>query len=259
MNFTQMTHSELDTVFSALSSPVRRSIVARLAQGGPAYVGDLQALHDISLEVNAGEIVAVIGANGAGKTTLISIICGLVSPSTGSVRVGGHDILTEYRAAREMIGLVPQEITIEPFEKVINTVRFSRGLFGKRRDDAYIERVLRALSLWDKRNARNKELSGGMKRRLILARALLNRPRLLILDEPAASLDPQGRHDVLTVMEMLPDGRVGLRAIVTPAVLWIWIGVIVMEMTQELISAMATTENRVRQYSPASSTEAKMG
>ena len=128
-----------------------------------SYDSGPMALNDVSLEIAEGEILALLGPNGAGKTTLISVICGLVQASAGSVTVGGHDIGTDYRAARSLIGLVPQEITIEPFERVISTVRFSRGLFGKPRDDAHIEKVLRSLSLWDKRNSRNMELSGGMK------------------------------------------------------------------------------------------------
>ncbi|SDL21884.1 ABC transporter ATP-binding protein [Aliiruegeria lutimaris] len=167
------------------------------------YEGGFEALKGVSLEIEEGEILALLGPNGAGKTTLISIICGLVSPSSGSVSVGGHDILHAYRAAREMIGLVPQEITIEPFEKVINTVRFSRGLFGKRRDDAHIEKVLRALSLWDKRDSRNRELSGGMKRRVLIAKALSHEPRVLFLDEPTAGVDVTLRREMWELVRQL--------------------------------------------------------
>ncbi|NDR59642.1 ABC transporter ATP-binding protein [Aliiruegeria sabulilitoris] len=167
------------------------------------YEGGFEALKGVTLDIEEGEILALLGPNGAGKTTLISIICGLVSPSAGSVSVGGHDILQDYRAAREMIGLVPQEISIEPFEKVINTVRFSRGLFGKRRDDAHIEKVLRALSLWDKRDSRNRELSGGMKRRVLIAKALSHEPRVLFLDEPTAGVDVTLRREMWELVRLL--------------------------------------------------------
>lgn len=153
------------------------------------YSGGQVALDDVSLDIDEGEILALLGPNGAGKTTLISAVCGLVRVTIGSVSVAGYDIAEDYRAARSMIGLVPQEITIEPFETVINTVQFSRGLFGKSRDDAYIEKVLRSLSLWDKRNSRNMELSGGMKRRVLIAKALSHEPRILFLDEPTAGVD----------------------------------------------------------------------
>jgi ABC-2 type transport system ATP-binding protein len=167
------------------------------------YDGGFEALKGVSLDIEEGEILALLGPNGAGKTTLISAVCGLVTPTGGSVTVGGHDIQSEFRAARELIGLVPQEITIEPFEKVINTVTFSRGLFGKRRDDDHIERVLRALSLWDKRHSRNKELSGGMKRRVLIAKALSHEPRVLFLDEPTAGVDVTLRKDMWQLVREL--------------------------------------------------------
>ena len=167
------------------------------------YDGGFEALKGIHLDIEEGEILALLGPNGAGKTTLISTICGLVSPTGGSVSVGGHDIIEEYRAARAMIGLVPQEITIEPFEKVINTVRFSRGLFGKRPNEAHIERVLKALSLWDKRNSRNQELSGGMKRRVLIAKALSHEPRVLFLDEPTAGVDVTLRREMWALVREL--------------------------------------------------------
>ncbi|MDE2516241.1 MAG: ABC transporter ATP-binding protein, partial [Rhodospirillales bacterium] len=147
------------------------------------------ALHALDLDVAKGEIFALLGPNGAGKTTLISIICGLVSMSAGQVRVGGHDIVSEYRAARATIGLVPQEIALDIFARVEDTVRFSRGLFGKPADPARIEQLLRDLSLWDKRQARVNELSGGMKRRVMIAKALSHDPDILFLDEPTAGVD----------------------------------------------------------------------
>ncbi len=168
-----------------------------------SYDNGPKALSDVSLEIVEGEILALLGPNGAGKTTLISVICGLVRASAGSVTVGGHDIGTDYRAARSLIGLVPQEITIEPFERVISTVRFSRGLFGKARDDAYVEKVLRSLSLWDKRNSRNMELSGGMKRRVLIAKALAHEPRILFLDEPTAGVDVSLRKEMWELVREL--------------------------------------------------------
>ncbi len=168
-----------------------------------SYDSGPMALSDVSLEIEEGEILALLGPNGAGKTTLISLICGLVRASTGSVTVGGHDIGTDYRAARALIGLVPQEITLEPFERVIGTVRFSRGLFGKPRDDAHIEKVLRSLSLWDKRDSRNMELSGGMKRRVLIAKALAHEPRILFLDEPTAGVDVSLRKEMWELVREL--------------------------------------------------------
>ncbi|MCB2111568.1 MAG: ABC transporter ATP-binding protein [Defluviimonas sp.] len=167
------------------------------------YAGGTTALSEVNLDIAEGEILALLGPNGAGKTTLISIICGLVTPSAGQVRVGGHDIVSSYRAARALIGLVPQEISIEPFERVINTLRFSRGLFGKPRDDAHVERVLRALSLWDKRDSMNKELSGGMKRRVLIAKALAHEPKVLFLDEPTAGVDVSLRREMWQVVREL--------------------------------------------------------
>ena len=171
------------------------------------YAGGLTALDGVSLDIEEGEILALLGPNGAGKTTLISTICGITTATSGRVTVGGHDIVTDYRAARSLIGLVPQEISLEPFEKVISTVRFSRGLFGKPRDDAHIERVLRQLSLWDKRDARAMELSGGMKRRVLIAKALSHEPRVLFLDEPTAGVDVELRRDMWdTVRALQADG-----------------------------------------------------
>ena len=165
--------------------------------------GGYRALDGASLTIRAGEILALLGSNGAGKTTLISALCGIVRPTSGTMTVGGHDVVRDYRAARRMIGLVPQEITLEPFEAVISTVRFSRGLFGYRRDDALIERILRTLSLWDKRDARIRELSGGMKRRVLIAKALSHEPRVLFLDEPTAGVDVELRRDMWEVVRAL--------------------------------------------------------
>lgn len=167
------------------------------------YEGGFEALKSVSLDIMTGEILALLGPNGAGKTTLISIICGMVNASSGSITVGGHDNVTDFRAARRMIGLVPQEIALEPFETVMNSVRFSRGLFGKPRNDAYLEKILRQLSLWDKRDARTKELSGGMKRRVLIAKALSHEPRVLFLDEPSAGVDVELRKDMWDIMRGL--------------------------------------------------------
>ena len=167
------------------------------------YAGGTRALTDVSLSIEEGEIIALLGPNGAGKTTLISIICGLVVPTGGTVRVGGHDIRHDWRAARRMIGLVPQEIALEPFEKVIDTVRFTRGLYGAEPDEAWIEKVLRSLSLWDKRDAVTKQLSGGMKRRVLIAKALSHRPKVLFLDEPTAGVDVALRREMWEVVDQL--------------------------------------------------------
>lgn len=161
------------------------------------------ALHAVDLAIEQGEIFALLGPNGAGKTTLISIICGLVTKSSGQVLVAGHDIQRDYRAARMRIGMVPQEIALDIFETVWNTVLFSRGLFGKRRDTAYLEQLLRDLSLWNKRDARVIELSGGMKRRVMIAKALSHEPDILFLDEPTAGVDVTLRRDMWALVRRL--------------------------------------------------------
>ncbi|GLV27763.1 ABC transporter ATP-binding protein [Sphingobium sp. TomTYG75] len=161
-----------------------------------SYASGFQALKGIDLEIEEGEIFALLGPNGAGKTTMISIICGNVRPSGGTVTVAGHDIVRDYRGSRSAIGLVPQELHTDAFERVIDTVRFSRGLFGKPRNDAHIEKVLRDLSLWNKRNNKMLELSGGMKRRVMIAKALSHEPRVLFLDEPTAGVDVELRRDM---------------------------------------------------------------
>ena len=160
------------------------------------YAGGFQALKSVDLDIRAGEIFALLGPNGAGKTTLISIVCGIVRPTSGRVLVDGHDILSGWRQTRSTIGLVPQELHTDAFETVWSTTRFSRGLFGKPRDDAYIEKVLRDLSLWDKKDAKIMALSGGMKRRVMIAKALSHEPRLLFLDEPTAGVDVELRRDM---------------------------------------------------------------
>jgi ABC-2 type transport system ATP-binding protein len=168
-----------------------------------SYKGGFQALKGINLAIRRGEILALLGPNGAGKTTLISTICGITTATSGTVTVDGHDIVANYRAARSIIGLVPQEINLEPFERVINTVRFSRGLFGKPSDDAAIEKVLRQLSLWDKKDNQVRELSGGMKRRVLIAKALAHDPRVLFLDEPTAGVDVELRKDMWDIVAKL--------------------------------------------------------
>ena len=165
-----------------------------------SYKDGFEALKGVSVTIDAGEIVALLGPNGAGKTTLISTVCGITRASSGRVTVCGHDIVRDYRQARALIGLVPQEINLEPFEKVINTVRFSRGLFGKPRNDAVIEEILRKLSLWDKRDSQIRALSGGMKRRVLIAKALSHEPRLLFLDEPTAGVDVELRRDMWRIV-----------------------------------------------------------
>ncbi|MCJ2055438.1 ABC transporter ATP-binding protein [Methylobacterium sp. J-048] len=160
------------------------------------YTSGFTALSGIDLAIERGEIFALLGPNGAGKSTLINIVCGIVTPSSGTVTVDGHDIARDYRAARRAIGLVPQELTTDAFETVLNTVSFSRGLFGLRPDPAHIEKILRALSLWDKRDSRLMTLSGGMKRRVLIAKALSHEPRVLFLDEPTAGVDVELRQDM---------------------------------------------------------------
>ena len=160
------------------------------------YEGGFHALKDVNLDIEEGEILALLGPNGAGKTTLISIICGLVNLSKGRILVGGHDTVSDYRKARELIGLVPQEIALEPFQSVYNGLRFTRGLFGKKPDPAFLEDVLRRLSLWDKKDSLTRELSGGMKRRVLIAKALCHSPKVLFLDEPTAGVDVELRKDM---------------------------------------------------------------
>ncbi|QBR03041.1 ABC transporter ATP-binding protein [Paraburkholderia pallida] len=167
------------------------------------YASGFRALTDINLNIHRGEIFALLGPNGAGKTTLISIICGIVNASEGAVRVAGHDIVADFRKARSLIGLVPQELTTDAFETVWGTVSFSRGLFGKPANPAYVERVLRDLSLWEKRNSKILTLSGGMKRRVLIAKALAHEPQVLFLDEPTAGVDVELRRDMWNLVRGL--------------------------------------------------------
>ena len=172
------------------------------------YASGFQALKSINLEIRRGEIFALLGPNGAGKTTLISIICGIVNPTGGVVRADGHDIITEYRAARSLIGLVPQELTTDAFETVWATVTFSRGLFGKPPDPGYVEKVLRDLSLWDRKDSKIITLSGGMKRRVMIAKALSHEPQILFLDEPTAGVDVELRQDMWETVRSLRESGV---------------------------------------------------
>ncbi len=172
------------------------------------YASGFQALKGVSLDIRRGEIFALLGPNGAGKTTLINIICGLVNPTTGSVAVDGHDILRDYRAARQLIGLVPQELATDMFETVWSTVSFSRGIHGRKTNPAYIEKVLRQLSLWDKKDAKIMTLSGGMKRRVLIAKALAHEPRILFLDEPTAGVDVELRRGMWQVVREMREAGV---------------------------------------------------
>jgi len=172
------------------------------------YASGFHALRDVSLDIRRGEIFALLGPNGAGKTTLISIVCGIVNPSAGSVQIDGHDIVRDYRATRSLIGLVPQELTTDAFETPWNALSFSRGLFGKPPDPAHIEQVLRDLSLWNRKDSRIMTLSGGMKRRLLIAKALAHEPRVLFLDEPTAGVDVELRRDMWALVRSLREGGV---------------------------------------------------
>ncbi|HTL76480.1 MAG TPA: ABC transporter ATP-binding protein [Casimicrobiaceae bacterium] len=172
------------------------------------YASGFTALRSVDLEIRRGEIFALLGPNGAGKTTLISIVCGIVNPSAGSVQIDGHDIVRDYRATRSLIGLVPQELTTDAFETPWNALSFSRGLFGKPPDPAHIEQVLRDLSLWNRKDSRIMTLSGGMKRRLLIAKALAHEPRVLFLDEPTAGVDVELRRDMWALVRSLREGGV---------------------------------------------------
>lgn len=172
------------------------------------YAGGHAALTDVNLEIRKGEIFALLGPNGAGKTTLISIICGIVNPTSGQITAGGDDVIRDYRKTRAKIGLVPQELTTDSFETVLNTVSFSRGLFGKKSDPALIERILRALSLWDRKDSKIITLSGGMKRRVLIAKALSHEPEILFLDEPTAGVDVELRKDMWQIVGKLKEDGV---------------------------------------------------
>jgi ABC-2 type transport system ATP-binding protein len=177
--------------------------IISVANLSKTYASGLQALKDIDLNIRRGEIFALLGPNGAGKTTLINIICGIVNPTEGVVRADGHDIVSDYRAARSLIGLVPQELTTDAFETVWDTVTFSRGLFGKPPNPGYIEKVLKNLSLWDKKDSKIMTLSGGMKRRVMIAKALSHEPQILFLDEPTAGVDVELRREMWEMVRML--------------------------------------------------------
>jgi ABC-2 type transport system ATP-binding protein len=191
-------------------SPVVTAADAVIAVRGldKIYAGGFQALKDINLTVRRGEIFALLGPNGAGKTTLISIICGIVNPGHGSITVDGHDVVREWRKTRTIVGLVPQELKTDAFETVWNTVRFSRGLFGKPPDDAYIEQLLKDLTLWEKRGNKVLMLSGGMKRRVMIAKALSHQPKVLFLDEPSAGVDVELRRDMWAMVRRLRESGV---------------------------------------------------
>jgi ABC-2 type transport system ATP-binding protein len=176
------------------------SVIVSVKNLRKTFAGGFEALKSISLDIEEGEILALLGPNGAGKTTLISAICGITVPTSGSVTVGGHDTQTDYRAARALIGLVPQEVSLEPFETVMNTVSFSRGLFGRPRNDAFVHNILDQLSLGDKKNSKIMTLSGGMKRRVLIAKALSHEPKVLFLDEPTAGVDVELRKDMWNVV-----------------------------------------------------------
>jgi ABC-2 type transport system ATP-binding protein len=186
----------------ALRSAETDAIVS-VSRLNKTYASGFQALRDVDLTIRRGEIFALLGPNGAGKTTLIGIICGLVKPTSGTIVADGHDIVRDYRAARAKIGLVPQELHTDAFETVWNTARFSRGLFGKKSDPAYLEKILKDLSLWDKKDAKIMALSGGMKRRVLIAKALAHEPRILFLDEPTAGVDVELRRDMWEMMRGL--------------------------------------------------------
>ena len=182
--------------------------IIRISNLSKVYDDGTNALDEVNLEVNKGEIIALLGPNGAGKTTLISTICGLLTHESGKIKVDGYDTVTEYRKTRRLIGLVPQEIMLEPFETVYDTVRFTRGLFGYPENRKFLEDVLQQLSLWDKRNQMIKELSGGMKRRVMIAKALSHNPKILFLDEPTAGVDVELRRDMWNLVDLLKSNGV---------------------------------------------------
>ena len=182
--------------------------IVSIRQLTKTYGNGFQALKGVDLDIEEGEILALLGPNGAGKTTLISIICGIVNPSSGTVKVGGYDVVKDFRKTRSLIGLVPQELTTDQFETVWNTVCFSRGVYGCKPDPALIERILKDLSLWTKKDSMLRELSGGMKRRVLIAKALSHEPKVLFLDEPTAGVDVNLRRDMWLVVEKLRESGV---------------------------------------------------
>ena len=197
-----------DELMTVVEREVLLEPIVSVSNLDKTYASGFRALKDVDLDIRSGEIFALLGPNGAGKTTLINIICGIVNPTEGVVLAGGHDIVREYRAARSLIGLVPQELTTDAFETVWATCNFSRGLFGKPKDHGYIEKVLRDLSLWDKKDSKIMQLSGGMKRRVMIAKALSHEPQILFLDEPTAGVDVELRRDMWEMVRRLRDGGV---------------------------------------------------
>ncbi len=187
----------------SLNSSAAPAAIVSVKNLNKVYDSGFQALNNINLDIQRGEIFALLGPNGAGKTTLISVICGIVNASSGSVTADGHDIVKDFRAARAAIGLVPQELHTDAFESVWATVKFSRGLFGKAPNPAYLEKILRDLSLWDKKDSKIMTLSGGMKRRVLIAKALSHEPSILFLDEPSAGVDVELRHDMWRMVREL--------------------------------------------------------
>jgi len=203
----QIRMKPLDSLPAARPASIAAPIIS-VSGLNKTYASGFQALKGVDLEIRRGEIFALLGPNGAGKTTLISIICGIVNPSAGSVVADGHDIIRDYRAARTKIGLVPQELTTDAFESVWDTVKFSRGLFGKPSNPAYLEKILKDLSLWEKKDSKIMTLSGGMKRRVMIAKALSHEPNILFLDEPTAGVDVELRRDMWDMVRGLRDNGV---------------------------------------------------
>jgi ABC-2 type transport system ATP-binding protein len=201
----EFTHSLIDTLEAAKP---KMSAIISIQNLSKTYASGLSALKDVSFDIRRGEILALLGPNGAGKTTLISIVCGIVNKTSGAVLVDGHDNVTSFRAARSLIGLVPQELHLSIFEKVWDTVNFSRHLYGRESDPRYVEDILKKLSLWDKRDSKIVALSGGMKRRVLIAKALAHEPRILFLDEPTAGVDVGLRQDLWNVVRTLRDDGV---------------------------------------------------
>src|SRR5436305_3979896 len=203
--------SKCPVISSAFSDSGRQSRMAPIitvADLSKTYAGGFKALENIQLDIQRGEIFALLGPNGAGKTTLINIICGIANPTSGSVLVDGHHFVTDYRAARSLIGLVPQELTTDAFESVWATVSFSRLLFGKRPNPAFLEKILKDLTLWDRKDSKIMTLSGGMKRRVMIAKALSHEPQILFLDEPTAGVDVTLRQDMWNVVRRLRESGV---------------------------------------------------
>ena len=184
---------------------MNKEVLIKISEISKVYGDGFQALKNINLEIHKGEIIALLGPNGAGKTTLINTICGIVFPTSGTITVDGHNVVSDYKKTRSVIGLVPQDGNLEAFETVFNNVSYSRGLYGKKKDPTYIEKILKELSLWDKKNSKLRELSGGMKRRALIAKALSHEPTILFLDEPSAGVDINLRKDMWRIVKGLQD------------------------------------------------------